>query len=154
MVSIEESSTSRDGIKRAVAVASYAQNCHKRGLQSLSLFPGPDCSHIARRLRAHPGRTDESERCLLSIDAVVIWVRGRDVSSEGDLLRLTESMIDEKAGVIIPDGGRKKTGARHIARLTKRRREILEEIRAERRSGAAVPNVSGLVFTDQGRQAN
>ena len=58
-------------------------------------------------------------------------------------------MIDEKAGVIIPDGGRKKTGARYIAPLTKRAREILEGIRAERRSGAAVPNVSGLVFTDQ-----
>jgi integrase len=69
--------------------------------------------------------------------------------SEGDLLRLTESMIDEKAGVIIPDGGRKKTGARHIAPLTKRAREILEEIRAERRSGAAVPNVSGFVFTNR-----
>ena len=33
--------------------------------------------------------------------------------------------------------------------LTKRAREILDEIRREKRSGAIIPNVNGLVFTKE-----
>lgn len=72
--------------------------------------------------------------------------------SEGDLLRLTESMIDEDQGVVIPQGGRKKTGVRQIAPLTPRFREILQEIRTARKKGEIVPNIRGLVFSrDDGR---
>ena len=52
--------------------------------------------------------------------------------SRGDLLRLTWSMIDEEEGVIVPDGGRKKTGVRQAAPLTDNVRAVLAEIRAER----------------------
>ena len=38
--------------------------------------------------------------------------------SEGDLIRLTESMIDEKIGVVRPKGGRTKTGVEQISPLT------------------------------------
>lgn len=68
--------------------------------------------------------------------------------SEGDLIRLSEDMIDEQAGVIIPEGGRKKTEAEQISPLTKRAHAILKEIRAERRRAAAIPNVKGLIFTN------
>ena len=67
--------------------------------------------------------------------------------SQGDLLRLTDHEIDIELGVIVPEGGRKKTGAEQIAPLTPRAREILEEIRAEKKSGAIILNVNGLVFT-------
>jgi integrase len=68
--------------------------------------------------------------------------------SEGDLLRLTESMVDEKAG---DRAGWRQTinWRRHIAPLTNRARAILEEIRAEHRSGSAVPNVTGILFTSE-----
>jgi len=67
--------------------------------------------------------------------------------SEGDLLRLSEDMVDRRQGVIIPEGGRKKTGADQISPLTMTARRILDEIKAERRSSAMVPNVAGLIFT-------
>jgi integrase len=72
--------------------------------------------------------------------------------SEGDLLRVTEPMIDERAGVVKPDGGRKKTKVEQVAPLTARARAILLDIRADKKSGAIVPNAKGLLFTrDDGR---
>ncbi len=59
--------------------------------------------------------------------------------SEGDLLRLTEQMIDRKNRVIVPDGGRLKTQKtadeqpRQMAPLTDRCLELLDEILAEKR---------------------
>jgi len=71
--------------------------------------------------------------------------------SEGDLIRLTEDMIDEDQDVIVPAGGRIKTGVRQIAPLTDRVSAILGEIRAER-TQSKIRNVRGLVFTrDDGR---
>jgi integrase len=62
-------------------------------------------------------------------------------------LRLTDDMIDERQGTITPEGGRKKSGVEQVSPLTDRAREIYEQIRAEKRSGAIVPNLQGLVFT-------
>lgn len=72
--------------------------------------------------------------------------------SEGDLLRLTDDMIDRTKGVIVPAGGRKKTDVEQVSPLTARARAILDEIKAERRSHAIVP-LNGLVFTrEDGRR--
>jgi integrase len=68
--------------------------------------------------------------------------------SQGDLLRLTEDMIDRNAGVIFLEGGRGKTKLEQTPPLTVHARQILDEIKAERRSGAAVTNVNGLIFTN------
>jgi integrase len=69
--------------------------------------------------------------------------------SQGDLLGLTEDMIDRKTGIIRLDGGRRrKTGVDQIPPLTQRCQEILDEIKAERRTGSAIPNVNGLIFTN------
>ena len=59
--------------------------------------------------------------------------------SQGDILRLTENMIDWQRGVIVPEGGRKKTGVHQVSPLTERAREILEEIKAEKKSGLSLP---------------
>jgi len=67
--------------------------------------------------------------------------------SEGDLLRLTDDMVDWRRGVIVPEGGRKKTEVTQVSPLTQRARAILEEIKAEKKRGAIIPNVAGLVFT-------
>jgi integrase len=69
--------------------------------------------------------------------------------SQGDLLRLTDDEIDTHLGVIKPEGGRIKTGVEQVSPLTKRARQILDEIRREKRSGAIVPNLNGLVFTKE-----
>ena len=69
--------------------------------------------------------------------------------SQGDLLHLTDDEIDTRLGVIKPEGGRIKTGVERVSPLTKRAREILDEIRREKRSGAIIPNVNGLVFTKE-----
>lgn len=66
--------------------------------------------------------------------------------SQGDLLRLTATEVDEQAGVIKPTGGRKKTGVEQVSPLTQQCREILAEIRAERQNAAIVP-INGLIFT-------
>ena len=66
--------------------------------------------------------------------------------SQGDILRLTEDMVDWRRGVIVPEGGRKKTGVHQVAPLTQRAREILAEIGAEKNE-MTIPNVSGLIFT-------
>ena len=72
--------------------------------------------------------------------------------SEGDLLRLTDDMIDERAGIIKPAGGRKKTNVEQVSPLTEKARAVLQEIRSLRRRGAIDTNVHGLVFTrDDGR---
>jgi integrase len=68
--------------------------------------------------------------------------------SQGDLLRLTEDMIERNAGVIFLEHGRGKTNFEQTPPLTVRARQILDEIKAERRSGAAVTNVNGLIFTN------
>ncbi len=49
--------------------------------------------------------------------------------SEGDLLRLTEDMIDRKVRVVVPEGGRKKNEVDQASPLTDRTLEILEEIK-------------------------
>ena len=55
-------------------------------------------------------------------------------------------MIDWQRGVIVPEGGRKKTGVHQVSPLTERAREILEEIKAEKKSGAIIVNLAGLIF--------
>jgi integrase len=67
--------------------------------------------------------------------------------SEGDILRLTDDMINPQRGVIVPEGGRKKTEVHQVSPLTGRARAILDEIKAEKKRGAIVANVVGLVFT-------
>ena len=67
--------------------------------------------------------------------------------SQGDLLRLTESMIDEQDGVIRLAGGRKKTSVEQLSPLTIKAQAILLEIRTAKRTGAIVPNVNGMIFT-------
>ena len=72
--------------------------------------------------------------------------------SEGDLLRLTDAMIDRKFRVVVPEGGRMKTETEQASPLTDRALEILNEIGREKRSGAVVASVNGLIFTrDDGR---
>jgi len=57
---------------------------------------------------------DEYQRLLA---AAPLWFRRvlivafETCLSQGDLLRLTDDMVDEKAGVIVPRHGRIKTGA-------------------------------------------
>lgn len=73
--------------------------------------------------------------------------------SEGDILRLTPEMVDRKAGVIKPEGGRLKTGAnqpaelQQIAPLTRRARQILDAIDRDKRRGVIVSNTNRLIFT-------
>jgi integrase len=105
-------------------------------------------------------RTDHGGRALTMderskvLPVFSLWIRRlaefaiETCLSLSDLLRLTESMIDEKAGVVTPDGGRRKTGVKQISPLTKRAREIINEIREEKRNGCIVPNVKGLIFTN------
>jgi len=72
--------------------------------------------------------------------------------SEGDLLRLTEDMIDQKSRVVVPQGGRMKTETEQASPLTDRALEILNEIKRDKRRGAVVANVNGLIFArDDGR---
>jgi hypothetical protein len=60
--------------------------------------------------------------------------------------------IDRRKGVIIPEGGRKKTETEKVCPLTTRARAILDEIRMEKRTGEIVPNVNGLIFTRDDRR--
>jgi integrase len=73
--------------------------------------------------------------------------------SQGDLIRLTEDMIDNDNNVIVPADGRVKTGVKQAAPLTQRVREILDEIQAENRR-SKIRNVNGLVFTRDGKAIN
>lgn len=56
-------------------------------------------------------------------------------------------MIDEQQGVLVPEGGRKKSEVPQVSPLTAKARAVLEEIKSLRKSGAIVSNVAGLVFT-------
>jgi integrase len=60
-------------------------------------------------------------------------------------VQTVECAVTKSAGFL--EGGRKKTSVEQVSPLTQRAREILEEIRAEKKSGATVSNLSGLVFT-------
>jgi hypothetical protein len=71
--------------------------------------------------------------------------------SEGDLIRLTDDMVDEENGVIVPAGGRCKTEVTQVAPLTERFGEILNEMRQERKR-SKVKNIGGLVFTREDRR--
>jgi integrase len=106
---------------------------------------------IERSQRAGRALTEEEQQKVLA--AFDPWMRrlsivGLETSvSQGDLLRLTESQIDERLGVITLEGGRLKTGVETVAPLTDRCRQVLAEIRAERKAGRIVPNLNQLVFT-------
>lgn len=77
--------------------------------------------------------------------------------SQGDILRLTESMIDRDNRVIVPDGGRMKIRGKaeeqpkQIAPLTDRALEIIDEIFAERRK-SKVPIIGPLFTREDGRR--
>ena len=68
------------------------------------------------------------------------------------MLRLTDDMIDEKAGVIVLRDGRIKTGVEQVSPLTGIVREVLKEIRAER--GKVQSLTSRHVLTENGRPIN
>jgi integrase len=77
-----------------------------------------------------------------------LWIFARETClSQGDLLRLTFDMIDERQGTITPTGGRKKSGVEQVSPLTPKAREVLEQIRTEKKNGAIVANLQNLVFT-------
>jgi integrase len=77
-----------------------------------------------------------------------LWIFGKETClSQGDLLRLTDDMIDEYQGTIKPEGGRKKTEVEQVSPLTEKAREIYEQIRADKKAGVIVPNLNGYVFT-------
>jgi len=66
--------------------------------------------------------------------------------SEGDLLRLTDNMINEDAGTIELDGGRIKNECQASSAANSPRKEILCEIRADGRH-SKVKSMAGLIFT-------
>ena len=106
---------------------------------------------IVRTERGGRALTDDEQKAALAIYAK--WMARiaefavETCLSQGDILRLSEGMIDWPRGVIVPEGGRKKTGVHQVSPLTERAREILNEIKAEKRSGAVIPNLTGLIFT-------
>ena len=61
--------------------------------------------------------------------------------SQGDLLRLTDEMIDEKAGVIVPRDGRIKTGVEQVSPLT-----LHSERQYSKRSAAERGKIQNLNF--------
>ena len=77
--------------------------------------------------------------------------------SEGDILRLSESMIDRGNRVIVPDGGRMKIQGkaaeqpRQIAPLTDRALQIIDEILTERRK-SRVATIGPLFTREDGRR--
>ena len=72
---------------------------------------------------------------------------------EGDLIRLTDDMVDRKTREVVPQGGRIKTGVEQRSYLTDRALAILDDIRAEKKAGRIVPNAEGLIFTlDNGQR--
>jgi hypothetical protein len=77
-----------------------------------------------------------------------LWIFARETClSQGDLLRLTFDMIDEHQGTVTPTGSRKKSGVEQVSPLTPKAREVLEQIRAEKKNGVIVANLQNLVFT-------
>ncbi len=110
---------------------------------------------IVRTERGGREITQDEQEKLLPVFAPWmrrLWEFGKETClSQGDLLRLTDAMIDERLGVIKPEGGRKKSGVRQVSPLTPKARAVLDEIKNERRNRAVVP-LNGLVFTrDDGR---
>jgi len=67
--------------------------------------------------------------------------------SQGDIIRLTRDIIDRKHRVIVPEGGRVKTGVKQTAPLTDVVLEVLDEIEKDKKRGSMVSNIEGLVFT-------
>jgi integrase len=61
-------------------------------------------------------------------------------------------MVDEKAGALIPQGGRIKTGVEQVSPLTATVRDVFKEVRSER--GKVQNLTSGHVFTKNGRPIN
>jgi integrase len=108
--------------------------------------------------RSQRERILEPEEETALLEAYPPWLRcvavvARETClSEGDIIRLTKSMIDRQRREIVPAGGRVKTGVEQRAPLTDRVLKILDEIEREKRRGKIVTNVNGLVFTrDDGR---
>jgi len=88
------------------------------------------------------------------IETSPIWLRrmvivsAESSLSEADILRLDDSMIDKNEGVIVPEGGRAKTGVVQVAPITPEVSAVLEEIEQERKM---VANISKLIFTRNGK---
>ena len=95
---------------------------------------------------------DEEKRLL---EAAPVWLRWllpfatETALSQGDILRLEHSDIDYDGGVIIPNGGRKKTEVTQASPLTEPVRDILEEIRREQKE-SKIKSLGNLVFTRDG----
>jgi integrase len=106
---------------------------------------------IVRTSRGGRALSDEEQKAALAL--YPRWMQRicefavETIMSQGDILRLTESMIDWDRGVIVPAGGRMKTSVHQVSPLTDKVRAILEEIKLEKRSGKTVANLAGLVFT-------
>jgi integrase len=103
---------------------------------------------IVRTDRGGRALTDDEQKKLLAVYSP--WMRriaefaNETCLSQGDLLRLTDDMIDRQAGVIVLDGGRGKTRAEQIAPLTARARAVLEEIKSERHAAQPSRTSMGL----------
>jgi len=88
------------------------------------------------------------------IEVSPIWLRrivivaAETCLSEADVLRLDDSMVDENEGVLVPEGGRAKTGVLQVAPITPKVRAVLEDIKRERKM---IANISKLIFTRNGK---
>lgn len=108
----------RKGIRYDVATVSF------EGLM-------PKANHRNRVLK-------DAERQRL-LEESPVWLRRllivalETCLSRGDLLRLTWADVDEEGGVIVPNGGRLKTEVTQASPLTEPVREILAEIKRERK---------------------
>jgi integrase len=104
------------------------------------------------------------KRTLTAVDekklfnACPIWLRrlfivaNETCLSRSDILRLTWDMIRDEGGVIVPTGGRTKTGVEQASPLTDKVREVLREIRAERKTSKVQPLTDrDLVFMRDGK---
>jgi integrase len=65
--------------------------------------------------------------------------------SRADIFRLTDNMIDADMGVIVPTGGRTKTGVAQISPLTDAVRQVWAEIKEDRKRRTVQP-IGGLLF--------
>lgn len=109
-------------------------------------------SEEARLFDCFAGKYDERETIEWEWLRRVVVVLLETALSRGDLLRLTWPMIENEAGVIRLEKGRKKTKVEQTPPLTDTVREVLDLIRADRKAGKIVANKDGLVFTTaQGR---
>jgi integrase len=109
-----------------------------------------------RQLRRHRVLNANEETALLAaypawLERIAVVAR-ETCLSEGDIIRLTKPMIDRERREIVPAGGRVKTAVEQRAPLTERVLEVLDDIERQKRRGAIVANVNGLLFTrDDGR---